>query len=150
MTPLALLWLVCALCAISFAVPTRTYSVATGNGNLFRPGFHDSFDGFVKRSIPVQQPFAPSDVVDMENFVKRSVALGRTNFRPSKRSMVMGRIGFRPGKRSVVLDEFPTVGASENRFQTPEFQTDSRIDQFFFPAESAPKKGYFERFGNPI
>lgn len=35
--------------------------------------------------------------------MKRSMALGRMNFRPGKRSMALGRFNFRPGKRSMAL-----------------------------------------------
>jgi hypothetical protein len=38
--------------------------------------------------------------------LKRSVAIGRTNFRPAKRSAATGRIGFRPAKRSADIDSF--------------------------------------------
>ncbi|EYC03480.1 hypothetical protein Y032_0093g2612 [Ancylostoma ceylanicum] len=52
--------------------------------------------------------FDPEDELDEEaqrfyteeRMGKRSIALGRSGFRPGKRSLTLGRLGFRPGKRS--------------------------------------------------
>ncbi|KHJ76529.1 hypothetical protein OESDEN_23851 [Oesophagostomum dentatum] len=53
--------------------------------------------------------YDPDDEVDEETqrsyteerMGKRSIALGRSGFRPGKRSLPLGRLGFRPGKRSL-------------------------------------------------
>lgn len=44
---------------------------------------------------------------DSKILQKRSMAVGRTRFRPGKRSIATGRTGFRPGKRSdyVMMEE---------------------------------------------
>ena len=63
-----------------------------------------------KRSIATSRgSFRPSKrdpemlTEDLMNEHKRSLALGRTHFRPGKRSLAMGRLNFRPGKRYAAL-----------------------------------------------
>uniref|UniRef100_A0A914PB33 Uncharacterized protein n=1 Tax=Panagrolaimus davidi TaxID=227884 RepID=A0A914PB33_9BILA len=91
----------------TFASPfenLRTYSIATGRGSILRPGFDDSLSNFVKRADTNNNDAVDTEEENQEDFLnyeKRSIALGRSLFRPAKRSMAMGRSGFRPGKRSI-------------------------------------------------
>jgi len=89
-------------------------SIATGRGNVFRPSFNDAIPQryyWLGRNLPL-------------NMGKRSLALGREQFRPGKRnidelammdqmpsdfmsdehkrSLALGRSHFRPGKRADV------------------------------------------------
>ncbi|KAI1712036.1 CBR-NLP-2 protein [Ditylenchus destructor] len=88
--------------------PTRTLSIATGRGNIFRPSYAigiprylSNFNGFQpyqfmhKRAMPAAVPAKfmnlageDSDLVNDVQFMKRSAALGRTRFRPGKRSLI--------------------------------------------------------------
>ncbi|KAI1704962.1 Neuropeptide-Like Protein [Ditylenchus destructor] len=86
--------------------PTRTLSIATGRGNIFRPSyaigiprfFYNGFQPYQfmnKRSmssaVPAKFMSLAGEDSELDNdlqFMKRSAALGRTRFRPGKRSLV--------------------------------------------------------------
>ncbi|KAI6204493.1 hypothetical protein M3Y94_00680400 [Aphelenchoides besseyi] len=60
-----------------------------------------------KRTVAVGRPnfrpgFQDAELADYF-MAKRSIALGRQNFRPAKRSVATGRTGFRPAKRFLTL-----------------------------------------------
>ncbi|CAJ0609297.1 unnamed protein product [Cylicocyclus nassatus] len=76
--------------------------------NMKRPSGDSTAMLFPEEDDDIGQ-YDPEDEVDEETLRsvseermgKRSIALGRSGFRPGKRSLSLGRYGFRPGKRSL-------------------------------------------------
>ncbi|KAE9552054.1 hypothetical protein FO519_004745 [Halicephalobus sp. NKZ332] len=128
---------------------TKMYSVATGNGNLFRPGFSDEFllDGYPMRVL--RSP----DVLDTEYLNKRSAALGRKNFRPGKRSMAVGRSGFRPGKRSIATGRSIFRPGKRSDFESSFIPgDDERLDVLtqIIQEHMAENQEYLKKFGETM